>query len=207
MAMRRAKTIITLTAEEREQLGNIVRTRVAPYRAVQRARLILLAAEGMANTATAREVRLSQAMGVQWRQRFAEVRLAGLDDIPRPGAPPKYDGTMERRILAQLDAAPPEGHATWNGRLVAQTLGDVSAHQVWRVLRRHGIHLQRRRSWCVNTDPQFPQKAADIVALYLNPPENALVLSIRQEASDPSPGANSGLAASAQRRGVAWVQS
>jgi len=67
MAMRRAKTIITLTAEEREQLGNILRTRTAPYRAVQRARLILLAAEGMANTAIAREVRLSRAMVVQWR--------------------------------------------------------------------------------------------------------------------------------------------
>ena len=135
----------------------------------------------MANTAIAREVRLSRAMVAQWRQRFAEARLAGLNDTPRPGAPPKYDGTTERRILAQLDAAPPEGHAIWNGRLVAQILGDVSAHQVWRMLRRHGIHLQRRRSWCVSTDPQFAQKAADIVALYLDPPDKALVLSIDEK--------------------------
>ena len=69
----------------------------------------------------------------------------------------------------------------WNGSLVAEALGDVSAHQVWRVLRKHGIHLQRRRSWCVSTDPQFAQKAADIVGLYLHPPENAVVISVDEK--------------------------
>ena len=150
-------------------------------RRVQRAGLVLLAAEGMTNTAIAREVSLSRAMVVQWRQRFAEERLTGLNDAPRPGATPRYDERTERRILAQLDTAPPAGHATWTGKLVAQALRDVSPHQVWRVLRRHGIHLQRRRSWCVSTDSQFAQKAADIVALYLDPPENALVLSVDEK--------------------------
>jgi transposase len=92
-----------------------------------------------------------------------------------------YDETTERRILAQLDQPPPDGYTTWTGGLVAKALGDVPALQVWRVLQKHGIHLQRRRSWCVSTDPQFAQKAADIVALYLAPPENAVVISVDEK--------------------------
>ena len=179
--MRRAKTVIELTPKELESLEEIARARTAPQRAVQRARLVLLAAEGMANIKIAREVGLSRAMVVQWRQRFARGRLVGLNDAPRSGAPRRYNQETERRILAQLDAPPPEGQATWTGRLMAQALGDVSAHQVWRILRRYGIHLRRRRSWCVSTDPEFAQKAADIVALYLDPPENALVLSVDEK--------------------------
>src|SRR4030042_1111889 len=64
---------------------------------------------------------------------------------------------------------------------VAAALGDVPKHQVWRVLRRHGIQLQRRRSWCISTDPEFAAKAADIVGLYLNPPENAVVLCVDEQ--------------------------
>jgi transposase len=87
----------------------------------------------------------------------------------------------ERRILAKLDEAPPSGYATWTGSLVAQALGDVSKHQVWRVLRSEGIHLQRRRSWCISTDPEFVPKAADIVGLHLAPPENAVILCIDEK--------------------------
>jgi len=83
--------------------------------------------------------------------------------------------------LAQLDQSPPDGYTTWTGKLVAKALGDVSALHVWRVLQKHGIHLQRRRSWCVSTDPQFTQKAADIVGLYLDPPENAVVISVDEK--------------------------
>src|SRR3989304_5801875 len=78
-------------------------------------------------------------------------------------------------ILAVLDPPPPSGHATWTGTLVARALGEVSAPQVWRVLRRYRIHLQRRRSWCVSTGPEFAAKAADIVGLYLAPPGDAAV--------------------------------
>ena len=80
----------------------------------------------------------------------------------RPGKPRSYGARAERRILAALDEAPPKGYATWTGKLLARHLGEISADQVWRVLRRHRIHLQRRRSWCVSTDPEFARKAADI---------------------------------------------
>lgn len=179
--MRKAETNITLTTEQREKLEAVVRTRTAPYRTVQRARLALLAADGKPNTAIAQEVGLSRARVVVWRQRFARKGLAGLEDEPRPGKPRKYGETTERRILAKLDEPPPAGYTTWTGGLVAQALGDVPAHRVWAVLQRHGIALQRRRSWCVSTDPQFAQKAADIVGLYLDPPENAVVISVDEK--------------------------
>lgn len=179
--MRRAETIITLSAGERELLEELARSRKAPHRSVQRAALVLLAAEGRPNTEIGREVGLSRARVVEWRKRFDRERLPGLDDAPRPGPAPKYDRRTEQRILAQLDMPLPAGHATWAGRLVAEALGDVPAHQVWQVLRRHGIHLRRRRSWCLSTDPQFAQKAADIVAMYLDPPENAIVISVDEK--------------------------
>jgi transposase len=71
--------------------------------------------------------------------------------------------------------------AQWNGALLAEALNDVSSDQVWRVLRKHGIQLQRRRSWCITTDPEFGPKAADVVGLYLNPPEKAVVLCVDEK--------------------------
>jgi transposase len=145
--MRKSKVEIKLTMEEKQQLEEITRTRTAPYRSVQRARLVLLAAEGMENKVIAQEIRLSRTMVVQWRKRFAESRLEGLTDTPRSGKIPRYNEETERRILSLLDADPPAGYANWNGNLVARQLGDVSHDQVWRVLRKHSIHLQRRHSW------------------------------------------------------------
>ncbi len=115
--------------------------------------------------------------------RFAQQRLAGLCDQARSGRPARYDQATRKRILCQLDEAPPEGHATWTGELLAEALGDVSKHQVWRVLRQLGVSLRRRRSWCLSTDPEFARKAADIVGLYLSPPENAVVLAVDEKPS------------------------
>jgi hypothetical protein len=113
----------------------------------------------------------------KWRRRFAQARCAGLSDARPPGQPVKYGTDAEKRLLAELGSPPPRGYGAWNGRLLAQTLG-VSADWVWTTLRRHNISLQRRRSWCISTDPEFTRKAADIVGLYLHPPENAVVLSV-----------------------------
>lgn len=179
--MRKTSTVIKLTKEEKQSLEETSRTRTAPHRAVQRARIILLAAKEMTNTVIAKEVGMSRATVVLWRQRFEKGRQDGLQEVPRPGPTPKYGKTAEKRILAQLDNPPPPGYSSWTGKLVAKALGDVSSYQVWRVLNKHGIHLQRRHSWCVSTDPEFAQKAADIVSLYLDPPENALVLSVDEK--------------------------
>jgi transposase len=113
--------------------------------------------------------------------RFAQDRLAGLADAPRSGKPKTYGARADRRILAVLDRSPPAGCARWTAPLIAQTLGDVSEHHVWRFLRAQGIDLAGRKSWCLSTDPEFAAKAADIVGLYLNPPDNAVVLAVDEK--------------------------
>jgi transposase len=93
-----------------------------------------------------------------------------------------HEGVTVENIARQLDTRPaPEGYTQWNGPLLAEALGDVSADQVWRIRRRRGIQLQRRRSWCITTDPEFGAKAADVVGLYLNPPENAVVVCVDEQ--------------------------
>lgn len=174
-------TTITLTDEERRTLEAWARAGSTEQRYAQRAQFVLAAARGVGTTAIARTGGVRPATVSKWRTRFAAQRLAGLADEARTGAPVRYGPATERRILALLDKKPPAGYARWNGRLVAERLGNVSPSQVWRVLRAYQIQLERRRSWCVSTDPEFVPKAADIVGLYLHPPENAIVLSVDEK--------------------------
>ena len=176
-------TPVELSGEDRAVLERRVRATTTPARELLRARIVLLAAEGMRNQQIAAAVGTRPATVSKWRVRFACQGPVGLQDAPRPGRPARYDQHTERRILSKLDEAPPKGYATWNGRLLAEALDDVSARQVWRVLASRGISLQRRRSWCLSTDPQFARKAADIVGLYLDPPENAVVICVDEKPS------------------------
>ena len=178
--MARAR-VIELSEDETAALSGWVRAGKTERRLADRARIILAAAEGQPTREIARMMKTRPARVSKWRTRFLRDRLKGLQDGARSGAPAHYDEQTERRILAVLDQAPPSGQATWTGGLVAKHLGDVSADQVWRVLRKHGIELQRRHSWCVSTDPEFAAKAADVVGLYLNPPENAMVLCVDEK--------------------------
>lgn len=176
-------TKIELTEDERTTLETWLHKTTAEQRMTQRARIVLEAAAGKTTQEIAAMLHVRCGTVSKWRTRFARGRVAELADALRPGKPAIYNEMTERRILAQLDQPPPEGYTTWTGGLVAKALGNVSAIQVWRVLRKHGIHLQRRRSWCLSTDPQFAQKAADIVGLYLDPPQNAVVISVDEKPS------------------------
>lgn len=178
--MRKAKEI-KLTDGDRKVLSRWARSGTTEVRLAERAKMILLAADGQSNKEIAKMMKTRRARVSQWRMRFGQRGIAGLQDGRRTGVPARYDKNTKRRILAVLDEAPPEGFSSWTGRLVASRLGDVSAHKVWRVLSLYGIHLQRRRSWCISTDPQFAAKAADIVGLYLDPPENAVVLCVDEK--------------------------
>jgi transposase len=142
-----------------------------------RARIVLACLSGRRNDEVAREVGVRPNTVGVWRRRFAERGIAGLRDEPRSGKPTKYGAELRARVLAQLELLPSAGMASWDGGSLAAALG-VSDDAVWRVLRKDGIQLQRHRSWCVSTDPEFAAKAADVIGLYLNPPENALVLSV-----------------------------
>jgi transposase len=177
------RATISLSAEEEQTLRRWARAGTTEHRLVERANVILLANQGKANLEIARRLGTRPARVSKWRQRFGKHRLDGLVDAARKGRPSLYDQKTEKRVLTLLDESPPEGYGKWSGSLVAQALGDVSDDQVWRILRKHDICLQRRRSWCISTDPEFGPKAADIVGLYLNPPENALVLCIDEKPS------------------------
>jgi transposase len=172
---------IALTAEEQADLESVVRGTTSAAREVFRAGVILRAAAGASNEQIATAMKTRPATASKWRGRFLRDRIHGLQDAPRPGKPATYDLGSEGRILRQLDQPPPRGYARWNGVLLAAALKDISDDQIWRVLRRHGISLERRHSWWVSTDPCFAQKAADVVGLYLNPPEHALVLSVDEK--------------------------
>lgn len=181
--MRCQAAVIRLTDDEATQLREWARRGKTENRLVERARIILLANEGRTNEQIAAELKTRTARVSKWRQRFGKDGLQGLGDAPRPGKPARYDGNTEKRVLELLDQPPPKGYSQWNGARLAATLPDVSKAQVWRILRRHDICLERRRSWCISTDPEFGPKAADVVGLYLNPPENALVLAVDEKPS------------------------
>ena len=172
---------IVLTAEEQGFLQAVVRRSTSAARDVFRAGVILRAAAGASNEQIAAAMQTRPATASKWRGRFLRQRLEGLQDAPRSGKPATYDRSSERRVLAQLDQPPPQGYARWNGALLAAALPGISDDQIWRVLRKYGISLERRRSWCISTDPCFAQKAADVVGLYLHPPENAVVLSVDEK--------------------------
>jgi len=172
---------IRLSEQEEVVLRDWTRKGRTEQRLVDRARIILLSHEGMTVEKIAERLRTRPARVSKWRQRFVRDRMSALADAPRSGKPHKYTDQTEKRVLALLDQAPPGGYSQWNGSLLAKALGDVSTDQVWRILRQHGIQLQRRRSWCITTDPEFGPKAADVVGMYLSPPDNAVVLCVDEK--------------------------
>ena len=170
------------SAEDRASLVALTKSRTMESRAVERARIILASLEGKEMQQVARELQVSVLTVSKWRRRFSLFGVRGLRDQSRSGKPVRYDTAFRNKVLAALEEAPPPGMSHWDGPAVAERL-DASVHAVWRILRREGIYLQRRRSWCVSTDKEFAPKAADVVGLYLNPPLNALVLSVDEKPS------------------------
>jgi len=179
--MARTPARIQLTSEEEAILRQWLRQGTSEQRMVERAKVILLSHEGLTVEKIAERLTTRPARVSKWRQRFALSRMAGLSDAPRSGKPNKYTEATEKRVLKMLDQAPPKGFSQWNGKLLAEALKDVSEDHIWRILRRRGIQLQRRRSWCITTDPEFGPKAADVVGLYLNPPEKAVVICVDEK--------------------------
>src|SRR3990170_2696556 len=173
-------TPIRLNAEQTTVLQSWIRSSTTQQRLVFRSKMIMMADKGMGTNVIARELETRPATVTKWRVRFARLGPDGLKDAPRPGRRRRYLPDDEKRVLQMLDQSPPSGYAQWNGPLLAQATV-LPADFVWKVLRNHGIQLQRRRSWCISTDPEFAAKAADIVGLYLNPPENAVVLCVDEK--------------------------
>jgi transposase len=173
---------IDRSQEDRQAVEALARARTAESRLVERARMVLGCWDGRAVSAVAKSLGVRPNTVIFWRDRFMADGMAGLSDRPRSGKPPRYAAAFRGRVLELLEPPPPTGQACWDGAAVARRL-NASDDAVWRVLRREGVCLSRQRSWCVSTDPQFAPKAADIVGLYLNPPANALVVSVDEKPS------------------------
>lgn len=173
---------IVLTDELKQELRQRVAAGGTPQGQCQRLRIVLAASEGKTNDQISLELNVCVPAVRKWRGRFAQLGVEGLTDRPRSGKPRTYDEAFRQRVLATLEQPPPSGQSAWDGATVAAHLG-VSDDAVWRLLRKEGICLQRQRSWCVSTDPEFAAKAADIIGLYLHPPLNALVLSVDEKPS------------------------
>ena len=122
------------------------RAPTTPQRDVRRARIILLAADGVSTRSIARDVGVQPRIVSTWRQRFADHGLEGLKNKPHPGKQPIYGEATNTRLLALLDRPPPQGYTRWTGPLLAEALGDVHVQYVWRFLRGHGIDLSGRKS-------------------------------------------------------------
>ena len=178
--MRIAPAII-LTEEERRRLEACARSRSRPRRLVERAQMILLASEGRQNKEIALTLRRGRQVVGRWRQRFIERGLAGIEkDAPRPGRKPKLSAARVQAIVRKTTQETP-AHAThWSTRSMARAAG-VSEATVRRIWRAHGLKPHRVRSFKLSNDPQFAEKLEDIVGLYINPPEHALVLSLDEK--------------------------
>ena len=175
--------LVRLTPADRSVLEARLRAPTTEQRDVLRARIVLLADEGRSTRAIAKAVAVMPRTVSLWRGRYAREGLAGLAERPRPGPPAKYDAETARRVLAVLDRPAPAGFARWTGPLIAAALGDVHTQHVWRVLRAQKLDLAASKSWCESTDPEFVAKAADVVGLYMAPPQNAVVICVDEKPS------------------------
>jgi transposase len=175
---------LSITDEERVELQRRVRAHTTPQRAAKRARIVLLAADGLPNRQIAPLVGMNQHTVAHWRHRFQAERLAGLTDRKRPGRPLVYDHDQRLRIVATVTQQPPDPASHWSHSQLAQELADmgISASQIGRILADLDIKPHRVRSWITRPDdPGFWERAADICGLYLIPPTGALVLSVDEK--------------------------
>ena len=174
------KQEIELTGTERASLSDLVRSRSAPQGLVRRARIVLASAVGASNTAIAREVGLSIPAVGHWRKRFLEQGLAGLYGEQRPGRPRDHDDEAVARLLATVLQSRPSVGTHWTLRGAAEATG-ISKSTVQRYLRLFGVHPHRSKTFKLSTDPLFVEKLRDIVGLYVNPPDHAVVLCVDEK--------------------------
>ena len=194
-------TVIILTANERAELEGLARSTKTEHRLRQRARIVLLAADGVASRSIGRTVGCTTGTASKWRVRYARKRLAGLDEKGARGAKPKYSTETNKRILALLEKPPPDGYARWTGPLLAATLGDVDVQYVWRLLRAQKLDLAGRKSWCESNDPEFVAEAPTWLGSIGTARERDRHL-CRREALDPGAGASAGLPQAPERPGL-----
>ena len=176
---------LELREGDRAELEGRVRAGTVEARVSQRARIVLLAAEGFSNRDIAAVVGLHYNQVGMWRARYAQLGFAGLEDAERPGRPPVYDHDDVLLLVKTVTEPPPEGATRWTMEALAEAMADhgvpISASQVWRICRALDLKPWQVESWMTSHDPDFWEKAGDVCGLYLNPPEGAVVWSVDEK--------------------------
>jgi transposase len=171
---------ILLSEDERTTLESYVRRRKTAVALSMRARIVLRCADGGHDGVIAEELGVGRGMVGRWRRRFAKLRLQGLHDEPRPGAPRKIsDAQVERVVVTTLEVTP-KGATHWSTRDMARHAG-LSHSTIGRIWRAFGLQPHRSETFQLSNDPLFVEKVRDIVGLYLNPPESAVVLCVDEK--------------------------
>lgn len=178
--MARPKAILTLTEEDRTALERFVRRGKTAQQLALRARIVLASSEGLDNVKVAKQLRVCDETVAKWRRRFIESGVDGLLDAPRPGAPRSIlDDDVERVVVATLESTP-KGATHWSTRDMAKHAG-ISHSSVGRIWRAFGLQPHRSETFKLSNDPLFIEKLRDIVGLYMNPPEHAVVLCVDEK--------------------------
>jgi transposase len=146
----------------------------------RRARVILGSAQGLANKGVAKQVRCSVGLVNKWRSRFLKKRLEGLYDEPRPGAPRKVTDAQVERVVIQTLESTPRGQTHWSTRSLAQASG-LSRMTISRIWHAFGLQPQRTETFQLSPDPLLIEKVRDVVALYMNPPDHAVVFCVDEK--------------------------
>ena len=180
--MGRSAQIVQCDDNTRTELERISKSHSTEIRLVRRARMILGCLEGKRIKDIAAALDEQEGVIIKWRNRFTAHGIAGLYDTARSGKPATYGDEWKAMVLKKLEEEPPDNLVRWDGPTLAWVL-ETSEDAVQRFLQKEGIQLARMRTWCISTDPEFAAKSADIVGLYLNPPENAIVLCIDEKPS------------------------
>ena len=180
MTLGRPLAPLELTESDREQLASMARSRSLPHGLVRRAEIVLLAAEGWPNEALAAMVGVTRATVGKWRQRFLKSGLSGLHDERRPGAPRSIKDEQVAEVVYKTLKTKPEDETQWSVRSMgAETgLSKDAVHRIWRTF---GLQPHRQNHFKLSTDPFFVDKVRDMVGLYMNPPEHAVVLCVDEK--------------------------
>ncbi|HKU41107.1 MAG TPA: IS630 family transposase [Polyangiales bacterium] len=171
---------LILQGDEQAELERLTKRAAVNRQIAFRARLLLACAGGMTNTAVARRYRTTNQTVGKWRKRFIEERLEGLYDEPRPGAPRSVTDAEVEAVLVKTLEEKPKGRTHWSTRSMAENVG-LSHTTIGRVWRTFGLKPHVARSFKISDDPQFVDKVRDVVGLYMNPPDHAVVFSFDEK--------------------------
>jgi transposase len=180
MAIGRPTKPLNLTPEEKEKLVLLARRPKSAQAIAMRARIVLGCDEGLRNSAVAKKLHITGATVCKWRERFRVNRLEGLLDEPRPGAPRSITDAQVEQVVTQTLESMPENSTHWSSRLMAKKIG-LSQTAIVRIWHAFGLQPHRVENFKFSKDPQFVEKVRDIVGLYMNPPDRAIVLCVDEK--------------------------